>query len=209
MLPSMMPDSLIQLHHSVWRELAEAAAGEGHPFRFAAFSTVTSRGSGSGELACADVRMVVLRAVDIARRELICYSDVRAAKVSQLRRCGRAAWLFYDSTRMIQIRAFGAADVEADGDRADSAWEAVDGLSVMNYGSACAPGDSIESPGGATGFARMAVHSAIDRESARRNFAIISTAIDEMDWLQLGLMGHRRARLNYEAGDTRGHWVQP
>ncbi|MBX3396196.1 MAG: hypothetical protein KF841_12605 [Phycisphaerae bacterium] len=209
MLAFMMPDSLTQLHHSIWRELAEAVTADGHPFRFAAFSTISSGRSGADEPSSPDVRMVVLRAVDIGRRELSCYSDVRAAKVTQLRHFERAAWLFYDPTRLVQIRAFGGAVIETGGEIVDAAWEAVDGLSVMNYASASAPGELIASPGGVSGLARTAAHLAVDRESARRNFAVIRTTIDEMDWLQLGLTGHRRARLTYTASDTSGHWVQP
>ncbi|HJV95000.1 MAG TPA: pyridoxamine 5'-phosphate oxidase, partial [Albitalea sp.] len=67
-------DSLEAIEAAIWRELESAVGKTDHAWRTGTLATV-----GEGY---ADARTVVLRELDVARRELLIYTDARSAKVA-------------------------------------------------------------------------------------------------------------------------------
>ncbi len=194
-------DELDEIHCGIWNELESATAQPDSPARFLALATCDEG---------ADARTVVLREAFPARRELICYSDVRARKVEHIRRDGRVALLAYDAARLVQLRIYAAAHVHTSGALVEAQWPRVDRLGIVNYLSDAAPGEVIERPEVCSPFDwGEEVFEAI-RLKAKARFCVLAFAIRRIDWLQLGLAGHRRARFDYgDAASVASNWLSP
>ena len=194
-------DELADIHHGIWTELEAVPTQTDSTARFLALATC-----GEG----ADARTVVLRAASQERRELICYSDVRARKVEQIRRDERVALVAYDAARLQQLRIFAAARVHTNGPLVDAHWPRVDRLGIVNYLSDAAPGEEIERPEVCSPFEWSDDTFVAMRLKAKERFCVIAFAIRHIDWLQLGLTGHRRARFDYDdAAGVASTWVSP
>lgn len=81
-----------------WRMLTEAARRARHPFHTPILGT-------SGHSGC-ELRTVVLRSVDPDARELICHTDLRSAKCTQIGRDPRVSWLFYEASLQASERTY-------------------------------------------------------------------------------------------------------
>jgi hypothetical protein len=184
-----------------WELLADGAASSRSPYHLAAVATL----NGSGP----DVRTVVLRVADAASRSLIFHTDLRSPKVAHVEAAQSLAWLFYDPSRKVQIRARGRASVHRDDDVAQERWRASSALSRRCYLGA-RPGSA--SPTATSGLPAHLAHRAPggeESEAGRDNFAAVRCEVDELDWLHLHVHGHRRARLRYRDGGWQARWVAP
>ena len=92
---------LADLHDIIWSLLEEGVDIAASPFHTPALATV-----GDDE---ADVRTVVLRYADAARRQIACHTDWRSPKRSQVETHSRVSWMVYDRTRNVQLRLRGQA----------------------------------------------------------------------------------------------------
>ena len=80
----------------------------------------------------------------------------------------------------------------------------------MNYRTTKPPGTPLERP--ETGLPELITEKAAslaDSQAGREHFAVICCRFDNMDWLKLGLTGHRRARFHWREGQLDGSWVVP
>ena len=142
-------------------------------------------------------RIVVLRQL---RREPLClsvYTDVRTAKVRQLREDPAAELLFFDRESLLQLRVGGKVTLHHGDAVARQAWGDSSHLQ-QDYARLFPPG------------------SATDPEKARAlsgdgfdNFAVLRLTAESIDWLQLSREGHRRARFTRAAESWDGSWVVP
>ena len=62
---------------------------------------------GTSDGALAQLRTVVLRRVDIDTRKVYFHTDIRSAKLGQIRTTGLLSWLAYDPSHRSQIRLSG------------------------------------------------------------------------------------------------------
>lgn len=184
-------DSLGELEERIWRRLGEAVGRPGDPWR----TPVLASRSADGVSA----RVVVLRAVDAAARQLVCHTDCRSPKVGQLRFDPRVAWTFYDGPAAVQLRAVGPARVEEGGDAVERAWERVPEGSRRNYATRHPPGAVVARPPEAWDFTG----------ELARHFAVVVATVDHWDWLWLAPEGHRRAEFDWRSGAVRRHWLVP
>ncbi|MEN8820221.1 MAG: pyridoxamine 5'-phosphate oxidase family protein [Abyssibacter sp.] len=158
-----------------WRQLARAATERGHPMRVGALATVHD-----GQ---PQVRMVVLRSVDIDHAVLCAYTDRRSGKVAALKQAARAEWMFYDSGAGLQLRLAGPAEVHQQGDAVDAAWAGLHAGQRREYQMATAPGTPLKQ--GA---------ASVSDTTARQHFAVLSLHADRLDVLQLERQQHHRTR---------------
>jgi hypothetical protein len=155
-------------------------------------------------------RTVILRSYERADRILICHSDLRAEKIRQIRNDARIGFLFYDSKEKIQLRVSGTATIHTDDPISDAHWKGTSLVSRMNYCTTEPPGAPLERPeSGLPEFVTKKAAKLTDGQAGRENFAAICCRFDQIDWLKLGLKGHRRARFFWWEDRLDGSWVVP
>ena len=72
------------VEHICWQMLSDAAKDRKHPMHTVVIGTAAG--------ALAHMRTVVLRRVDIETRKLYFHTDIRSAKIDQIRATGQLSW---------------------------------------------------------------------------------------------------------------------
>ncbi|MDE2626599.1 MAG: pyridoxamine 5'-phosphate oxidase family protein [Burkholderiales bacterium] len=181
--------SLPALEAAVWAELARAVADHRHPWRTPVLATIADDR--------ADARTVVLREVDVDQRQLLIYTDERAAKVPQLLKHPNGTLVMWSPQLGWQLRCQVRLALEMSGLAASSRWARVKlSPSARDYLSPLPPGTPLATPAGATPAGEPA---------PRAYFSVISAEVASIDWLDLHPDGHHRALL---CGDA-SRWLQP
>lgn len=184
MMQAARIESLQLIERSCWRELANAASDRTHAWRVLVLATV------DGDRA--DARSVVVRDVDAGQQQVIFYSDARSAKVAQMRTHPRATLVGWWPALGWQLRLRVALAVETTGLDVSSRWARVKlSPSAQDYLAALPPGTPVD---------RFQ-----PERGSREHFAVVTAAVQDIDWLELHTDGHRRARL---AGDASA-WLVP
>ena len=147
-----------------------------------------------------DARVMVLRTVDRAAGTLAFYTDVRAAKVARLAANPRVAVTGYDHATRLQLRLHGDASVATDGDAVDDAWAALSDRGRTAY-------QSVDPPG--TPVARPPAASRAPADGGRAQFAVVTVILDQFEWLDLAVAGHRRAQYVRNGTLWTGQWLVP
>jgi hypothetical protein len=124
-------------------------------------------------------RVLVLRKAEPAAGLLWLHSDVRSAKVAELRADSRVALTFWDSRYELQLRVEGVARIESDPKLLAESWARVPEASRRSYSTADSPGS------------RLAGALALTGDGAG-NFAMIALRAERLEWLWLGPDRHRR-----------------
>ena len=132
------PSAIHAIFKTCWDLLDEAAAGTGAGWRLPIPATRTTDG-------CRQ-RTVVLRGVDRHRSSLLFHTDVRSAKIEQLRSQPSVALLFFDPQLEVQLQIQGVAMIHTDDAIADRLWEASTTTSLKMYLAPLAPGTQRSTP---------------------------------------------------------------
>lgn len=181
---------LSELCITVWTELARAKDDSIHAWRTPGLATLDASGP--------QARTVVLRGVDGSARQLVAFSDARAAKVVQLLANPLAQWLFHDPVHRVQLRATATVEVHHNDDFANAWWKAVPEPSRQNYRTIHPPGTKVTGPD---------VGREVVAEADCAHFAVLAATVTELDWLWLTDRGHRRARFRWQDGAWHGEWL--
>jgi pyridoxamine 5'-phosphate oxidase len=194
--------NLNELLAQIWPLLERASQEAGNPLRTPVFGT-------ANELEIS-LRTVVLRQVQPASRELVCHTDYRARKSWEIRKNPQVRWLFYHPGEQIQIRAGGTAILHQNNDVARAAWERTPLPNRRNYGTPLAPGTRLPSPDASlpAGW-KNGLPTLDESEIGWPNFAVVVTAVDQLEWLHLRPEGHRRAGFTWVGDHFSGHWLVP
>jgi hypothetical protein len=199
--PGPVTIDLAGLLADCWQRLQAGARDANNALHTPAVGTL-------GDTGC-QVRTVVLRRVEPARRRIACHTDTRSAKAGQLAAHPRMAWLFYDAAARVQIRAEGGATVHTDDALADAQWRASRLLSRRCY-IGTAPGKPSDLPTtGLPEHLRGRAPREGESEAGRPHFAVIACEVDVIDRLDLAVDGHRRARWAWRGGTWDGTWIAP
>ena len=156
------------------------------------------------------LRTVILRQFIWPERILVCHTDARADKVQEISNFAKVSWLFYHPRKKVQLRISGPATLHADDRFADRQWAETRVTSRLNYCSSQPPGTVVDRPSsGLSDFWRHKVPTLLESERGRKNFMVIASRIDCMDWLILKLTGNRRARFEWSQNDLKAEWLIP
>ncbi len=159
-----------------------------------------------------EARVLVLREVLPATRQLICHTDLRSSKIEEIQAHPWVSWHFWDARKNLQIRLKAQAQIHHQDDFAQAQWDKTSTGSLKIYATDPAPGTETAGPmaGLPAGWEDKRLERS-DVEVGKKNFAVISTEVYAVDWLWLGRAGHRRARFAWqaEAGALVGSWVIP
>ena len=160
------------------------------PFHWPVLGTTTKGGP--------RMRTIILRQFNLPDRALVCHTDSRADKVQEISCCHNVSWLFYHPKKKIQLRVSGPATLHTDDRVADEHWAASKITSRLNYCTIAPPGSIVDHP--SSGLSDLLLKKAptlLESETDRKNFMVIAGQIQSMDWLQLNVLGNRRARFDW------------
>ncbi len=190
------------IYDALWTELETASKKAGLPFHTPTIGTV-------GGMGCR-VRTVVLRGADRAVPVLWFHTDVRSAKVADLRANPFIAWHFYDHDKKIQIRCEGTASVHWNDEMARAGWERSALSSRRCYTCLHPPGTPVEYPD--SGLPPEFIERVPTQEESELgwpNFSLVRSTIESIDWLYLAAKGHRRATFRFSNGTLSSKWLIP
>jgi general stress protein 26 len=176
------------IRQRIWAELGRASKDRHHAWRYPVLATVGSDGA-------ANARTVVLRSVDVARQMLFIHTDARSPKATELGEKPHALFVFWSARLKWQLRVRVAVVIDTDGPKVEALWQQVkQSAAAADYLGRTAPGSPCPD-----------AHIGAAAADGRSHFALISASVLEMDWLELGRSGHRRARV---LADT-WQWLTP
>lgn len=155
-----------------------------------------------------DLRVMVLRHFDRERMTLRFHTDLRAPKCVAIADDPRVHVLIYDRDRKVQLRLSGSGEVTGTGADVDEAWGASTPFARRCYMGE-APGAPSPTPTSGLPSEVEGIAPSDDQlRDARRNFAILTIGVDEIDWFFLDHHGHRRAIIDL-IDRSRDRWVAP
>lgn len=167
-----------EIREQIWKELGRASQDRHHAWRTPVLATVASDGT-------PNARTVVLRSVDAAQQALRIYTDARSPKVSELAQAPHALFVFWSARLNWQLRVRVTATIVTDGHELQALWQRVQqSAAAADYLASAAPGNP-----------RSEAPSNTEAADGVNHFAVVNAQVLEMDWLELGRGGHRRARL--------------
>lgn len=178
---------LALLHAEVWRQLTRGVHDRHASARHPTLATVSPDGR-------PQARTVVLRAADKTAGMLAIHTDLRSAKVTDLRATPFVALHIWDTSAHLQVRIEAHVTILTGPDVA-ATWQGVPEASRGAYGTTPAPGQPIAQ---ALDYAKAA-------DSAC--FAVLQLRLSTIDALHLG-QNHRRARFDRQ-NDWAGTWLAP
>jgi len=179
-------DSLAHIESRVWQELALCAGNRAHEWRVCTLATLDANGE-------ADARSVVIREVDLDRRELVFFTDARSPKVMQFAANPRGTLVMWSADLGWQLRLKVALRVETAGLAVSSRWARLKMKpAAFDYLSPLPPGTPLEHP--------------VPERGSRGHFAVVSMQVLSIDWLGLRAEGQRRAEF---APPEPARWLQP
>ena len=180
--------TLPEIEAALWQELTRATHDRHHEWRTTVLATVCQR----GDALAADARNVVLREVNADAKELLVYTDARAAKAMQLREHPRGSLVMWSRRLGWQLRCDARLTIEDEGLAVSSRWEALKlSPAAQDYLSPLPPGTPLDATPAAL--------------SERACFAVITARVESIDWLELHRDGPRRALFSGAAAQ----WLQP
>jgi pyridoxamine 5'-phosphate oxidase len=194
---------LIALQKDIWNRLLNGALRYKDAFHNPAVANVNTDG--------VNMRTVVLRKVWPDKKQLAFHTDIRSGKWQELELQNNISWLFYDASARLQIRLAGTATLHYNDLIADEAWATSTMSSRKIY--LGEEGPSVKSLLPVSGLPKaFETNDPLPEESiaGRKNFGVVVTKVNWIEWLWLNSKGHRRATFTYNAeNDFSANWLIP
>lgn len=187
---------LTAIEKKIWELLQQSVSSFKSPFHTGVVATIDEQQP--------EVRTVVLRHADAQQKKLFFHTDIRSPKVHQLQTNPQMSWLFYDKDIRIQLRLKATAVVHLDDGVANSAWEESRLSSRLTYTTSSASGTILSTPELIDLNQKEVEPELID--IAWKNFCVVETTIQQMDWAFLHHSGNRRASFHYITNQFQ--WIQ-
>lgn len=174
---------------NVCRWLHAGASTPTHAFRWPVVSTISADGT-------PEVRIVVLRRFDEPTRTLVFHTDVRSAKVAELRVNPRCGFLFHDPDDRLQLRLRTVATLHHADDFARTEFAAQSAFNRATYSAATPPGAVLSADAPFDYPPKPPADDAV----AFANFVAVACEVQSADALELHPSGHRRAAFAWAGG---------
>ena len=175
----------------VWAALMTGARPSRTPFTVLQLAT-------SGLDGAPKVRSVILRGADAERGAVSLFTDVRSAKIEEIRHQPRVSLLGYDADAGFQIRLEGKATIDTEGPEKAAG---LGGLSI-SYPRVLPASAAFRDPD-----LRSSETAPADDVDDERHFAVIVVSIIRIDWLDISRPLHLHAVFQRDGCDWRGGWV--
>jgi pyridoxine/pyridoxamine 5'-phosphate oxidase len=146
------------------------------------------------------VRSVILRSADAERGAVSFFTDLRSAKIKEMRRQPRVSLIGYDADAGFQIRLEGKATIDKEGREKAAAWAAYRSHTRALFRHTLPSGTPIAAPAEA---------APSDDGDCERHFAVVVVSIIHIDWPDISGPLHLRAVFQRDGFDWRRGWVAP
>lgn len=158
-----------------------------------------------------NMRTIVLRKVNTTEKTIAFHTDIRSGKWQEMQENKTLTWLFYDAASKFQIRLAGIATLHHNDLLANECWLKTPANSRKTYMTTVAPSIPSAQPTSGLLPAFEGNNPTIEEtENYRKNFGVVITKVNWMEWLWLSSSGHRRASFNYnEDNSFEASWVIP
>lgn len=186
--------TLDEIRADAFQRLARGATHRRSPFREPVLATVDAQKRPG-------VRTIVLRGFDPATRLLTMHSDVRSAKVEEVRAEPHIMLHGWDARARVQLRVWARASLRL-GEAARTDWARLHPRSRATYAVAPPPGTPLDDPAEAD-------RGCLPGSEAFLNFAVIEAVMDRLDWLHLARAGSRRAQFTWSGSMETASWMVP
>ncbi len=157
-----------------------------------------------------DGRIVVLRGADEQSKILKFHTDIRSNKIKIIKKESCVSFLFYDKEEKIQLRVLGKAKINYNNSVTETSWNKTKQTSRQCYLAESIPGSDSENPtSGLNKDIENLNYNMEESEKGYKNFAVIESKINSIEWLFLSAKGHRRAKFFYENKIIKKNWLIP
>ena len=195
-------DDLNNIYSKIWNLLNMGLKNRNAPFHIPVFIC--------GNKNKFDGRIVVLRGVDKKEKKIWFHSDIRSNKVKILRSNSEATLLFYDKIEKIQLRISVYTKINYQNDITERSWKKTAHMSRQCYLGEKAPGSSsLEPSSGLNENIDNLKYSLKESEIGYKNFCVIETFVQSIEWLYLAAKGHRRAYFTLKNSSVEKKWLIP
>jgi pyridoxamine 5'-phosphate oxidase len=195
--------NLTDLEKDCWIRLLNGSLKGRDPFHNAIVANTNKYG--------VNIRTVVLRKVDTSQKTLVFHTDIRSGKWKELNEDNNISCLFYDAAGGMQIRLAGKVTLHNHDELAEEAWLKSTINSRKIYMGNIAPSKISELPTSGVPLAFENADPTIEEsETGRKNFGVVVTKVNWMEWLWLNSAGHRRASFKYTVDNNfEANWLVP
>ena len=157
-----------------------------------------------------DGRTIVLRGIDKKNKILWFHTDIRSKKIKILKTNPNGSFLFYDKKEKIQLRVYGSIKVNYQNDITKKSWKKTVHMSRQCYLGKEIPGTNTSIPtSGLTADIDNLKYTKEESEIGYKNFCVIETFINPLEWLYLATRGHRRAYFCLNKKQLEKKWLIP
>jgi 3-hydroxyisobutyrate dehydrogenase len=194
---------LTALEKDCWVRLLNGSLSYKNPFHNPVVANSSSKG--------VNLRTIVLRKVDTQKKELFFHTDIRSGKWNELLEDDKISWHFYNPAGKLQLRLSGTITLHNDDAIANEGWRNSKMSSRKVYTGEFGPSTIVTLPtSGLPEEFDTTDPTPEESEVGRKNFGVISTKINWMEWLWLNSNGHRRASFEYSSPEYfEANWLIP
>ncbi len=151
-----------------------------HPYRFYYLGTI-------GLDNTPQIRTMILRGFDEAKRSIWFLTDIRSPKISEIRQNSTVSLLWYDNPSRVQVRATATATIHYQDKIAKDRWILSTATSRSIFAAEVAPSTPIE------GIPKLTPEINADDDLAYSRFAVVDCVFSTLDVLILSIHGNQRA----------------
>ena len=195
------PVSHGEILKKIWKHLDLGTLDREHPFHLPVFGTQ------NGDAP--SLRVVVLRRFWRRPPALAFHAHLGSPKIEQIRANPNVYWLFYHPKEKLQVRIKGIAEIHCDDELHEEQW-----LATGLYSRRCYIGEppSQASQKPITGLPddlNERKPTSEESEIGRGSFVVVTSAIEEIDCMELDSRGHRRSHFKWHSGKLETTWLTP
>ena len=132
------------------------------------------------------------------------HTDTRSAKLIELDADPRVALTFYDAARKVQVRINGTCAVHSGDALSHQRWSASRPSSLRCFAGAPPGAISAEPTSGLPAQLEGREPEAAELADAEPHFAVLTVAVQQLEWLHLHTRGQRRAAFTWPEGAEQG-----
>ena len=138
------------------------------------------------------------------------HTDIRSAKISELKYNNNSYFVFYDTKLKIQLRISTHSIINHKNKITEKAWGETQLKSRKCYLTGKIPGAITQFPEDGIPIKFKNIEPSKNQsEKGYDNFAVIENKIKNIEWLFLASSGHRRLKIAFNKNETKYDWLIP